>query len=197
MKNTIICSAVESEISSLKGLENKGYLVRTIGIGLVDSAINLTRILEEYAYLKNIIFIGTAGAYKDSKLKIGDLVQAKETGLFSLSQYEGDSYLPNKMIKKISCNQFSGIEAVQVASVLEINRRGEKLAKVFWKTGYSAEHMELFSVARVAKKFNKNIYSVLGVSNIVNQSAHQDWLKNNKKVSLETNKKLKELLLNV
>jgi nucleoside phosphorylase len=197
LKNTLICSAVESEISEIIELEQDGYLLRTIGIGLIDSAINLNQILLNNRDIKNVIFVGTAGAYQNSNLSIYDVVQGVKTDLFSLPFYERCSYFPSKMVTSLELNEFENLKKTNVASVLDINASSESFKNLFKDTGFQLEHMELFSVARVAKLLNKKVYSIFSISNIVDENAHEDWKKNNKTASLLAQEKLKELLLNV
>ena len=101
--NLFVVAAIDSELTALRRELNSGkpnisatgcsYSVHTtpqhkitinsIGVGMVNAAINLVRLLKETA-CDQIVLIGSAGAFPDSSLEIGDLTVATSEVLSEL-----------------------------------------------------------------------------------------------------------------
>jgi nucleoside phosphorylase len=144
-----------------------------IGIGLVDSAINLTKICIQNRP-DSIIFVGTAGSY--GRLKIFDIVKSCcayniENSFFKLNSYSPiDNFI--KGLDEVSC------ETVVNSSnyiTTDIDISNEYLLK-----NIDLENMEFFSILKVAKEFNIPAKGIFVVTNYCNADAHKDFLKNHK-----------------
>lgn len=146
----------------------------SIGIGLIDSAVNLTKICMERRP-NSIIFIGTAGSY--GRLKVFDIVESNcayniENSFFKLNSYSPiDNFI--KGLGEVSC------ETVVNSSnyiTTDINISNEYLLK-----NIDIENMEFFSILKVAKQFNIPAEGIFIVTNYCNANAHRDFLKNHKR----------------
>ncbi|PIF03772.1 MAG: purine-nucleoside phosphorylase [Arcobacter sp.] len=157
---------------------------KTIGIGLVQSAMNLTRIcmLDKP---DSIIFIGSAGSYGDHN--IFDIVESSSASNLELSFLDGNSYTPIDNILKGENEKFQNDTIVNSSNYITIN---EKLGKEYLQYGISIENMEFFSVVKIAKEFNIDVKGIFVITNYTNKDAHQDFILNHKEAM---NKLIKEL----
>lgn len=159
-----------------------------IGIGLVESAINLTKILSQKS-IDEIIFIGTAGLYKDGKIL--EIYESKFAVNHEISALHDMSYSP------IFCENFSDVShETTITNSSNFITTDKKSAEIFFQKGYFLENMELFSVLQVAKNFKIPAYGILCATNFCDENAHADFLKNHKqaKEKLEIYLKSKGLI---
>ena len=162
-----------------------------IGIGLVESAINLTKILSQN--LSNlpseIIFIGSCGLYKNGKIL--EIYESKIAVNDEISALLGFSYSPiqAKFNGDVSCE-------TKITNSSNFITTDKNLALKFFQKGYFMENMELYSVLQTAKKFKIPAYGVLCATNFCDKNAHADFLKNHKqaKEKLEIYLKSKGLI---
>jgi len=158
-----------------------------IGIGLIESAINLTRLIL-FDKPDFLIFIGSAGSY--GKFKIFDIVESQASSNIENCFLQKMCYTPIENIIKLSDSPI-----VNSSNYITTN---EIISKAYLKLGIDLENMEFFSVMRVAKEFNIPVIGIFIVTNYCNKNAHQDYLKNIKKAKeklidyLVKNKILKE-----
>lgn len=147
---------------------------KTIGIGLIDTAINLTKICLENKP-EEIIFIGTAGSYGEHKIL--DILESKRAANFELSFLRKDSYTPIENICEGLNDSFKNDTIVNCSNYISIN---EKLSKSFQDFGFGIENMEFYSVIKVANEFNIKVAGIFIVTNYTNENAHKDFIKNHK-----------------
>ena len=167
-----------------------------VGIGLIESAINLTRIclFNRPDYL---LFIGSSGSY--GNYKIFDIVESSIASNIELSFLQNSSYTPmDNVIKSykdnVSCETLKSSDKNIVNSSNYITTDIE-LAKKYLKHGIELENMEFFSVLRVAQEFEIPAAGIFVVTNYCNKNAHNDFIKNHKeameKLSLYVREKQK------
>jgi len=147
---------------------------QTIGVGLIESAINLTRLclFDKPEYL---LFIGSAGSYGEHK--IFDIIESKRASNIELGFLTGSAYTPLDNVLE-SENKFARNDTiVNSSNYISTN---EKLCKEFLDYGVGIENMEFFSVLSVAKEFEIPAFGIFVVTNYTNESAHSDFIKNHK-----------------
>lgn len=146
----------------------------TIGVGLIESAINLTRqcLFDKPEYL---LFIGSAGSYGEHK--IFDIVESKRASNIELSFLTNSSYTPLDNVLE-SENKFARNDTI-VNSSNYISTNSE-LTKNFKEYGIGIENMEFFSVLSVAKQFEIPVAGIFVVTNFTDENAHEDFMKNHK-----------------
>ncbi len=146
-----------------------------IGVGLINSAIELTKICMEKTP-NEIIFVGSAGSY--GKYKVFDIVDACRASNIDISYLDRFSYTPLPNI--ISMHNVSCETSIMVncSNYITIDK---KTAKRYREIGVEIENMEFFSVLKVAKKFNIKARGVFVITNKCDKSAHKDFVKNHKK----------------
>ena len=147
---------------------------QTLGVGLVESAINLTKIClfnrPEY-----ILFIGSAGSY--GKYNIFDIIESKNSSNVELSFLENFSYTPIDNAIRIDTKLTSSEIVVNSSNYISTNKN---LSSKFLEFDIDLENMEFFSVLSVAKEFEIPAFGIFVVTNYTNENAHNDFIKNHK-----------------
>ena len=142
---------------------------KSIGVGLVSSAMNLTKILARNSSFEKVIFVGTCGLYK--KGEIFDIIKSKAAVNIEIGELLGLSYSP------LNCD---------VPHETKINSSNfittdKSVASKFYERGLVAENMEFFSVYKVAQSFGIPVFVVFCATNFCDENAHNDFIKNHKK----------------
>jgi len=145
-----------------------------IGIGLIESAINLTRICL-FQKPDFLIFIGTAGSYGNKN--IFDIIQTSTASNIENCFVEKNCYTPIENIITYS-KDVSRETIVNSSNYITTNN---KIAKLYLKMNIDIENMEFYSVMRVAKEFQIPAFGIFVVTNYCNENAHQEYVKNIKK----------------
>ena len=147
---------------------------QSLGVGLVESAINLTKIClfnrPEY-----ILFIGSSGSY--GKYNIFDVVESKNSSNVELSFLENFSYTPIDNAIRIDTKLTSSEVVVNSSNYISTN---ENLSSQLLEFDIDLENMEFFSVLSVAKEFEIPAFGIFVVTNYTNENAHNDFIKNHK-----------------
>lgn len=140
-----------------------------IGIGLVSSAINLTRILARNSSFEKLVFVGTCGLYE--KGKIFDIIESKSSANIEISEILGLSYTPIK----------DDVSHETIINSSNFITKDKSAASEFSKRGFVAENMEFYSVCKVAENFRIPVNGVFCATNFCYENAHADFIKNHKK----------------
>ncbi|NPA28243.1 MAG: purine-nucleoside phosphorylase [Epsilonproteobacteria bacterium] len=154
-----------------------------IGVGLIESAINLSRIC-----LMNppefILFIGTAGSY--GKKEIFEIVESRVASNIEHSFLLNTAYTPID-------NVVSAAEDVSRETIINSSNyitKSKEISKKYLSLNIELENMEFFSVISVAREFNIPVGGVFIVTNYCFENAHKEFLKNHN----EAKKRLEEYL---
>jgi len=142
-----------------------------MGVGLVETAMNLTRLCL-FDKPEFILFVGTAGSY--GKHEIFDIVESKTAANIELAFLQKKAYTP---LDNVVSTQTDGTKDILVNSSNYISTDAE-LVKKFLNFGVEIENMEFFSVLRIAQEFDIPAGGVFCVTNYCNENAHEDFLKN-------------------
>ncbi|NOX16446.1 MAG: purine-nucleoside phosphorylase [Epsilonproteobacteria bacterium] len=153
----------------------------SIGIGLINSSINLTKLILKNRQ-KSILFIGTAGSY--GNLKPFEIITSStstniETGYFLDNCYTPLNNRVTSIIDNVSC-ETTNEKNVLVNSSNYITTN-EEVSNKFLKSGIEAENMEFFSILTVANKFNIPAYGIFIITNYCDKHAHDDFIANHAK----------------
>ena len=170
---------------------------KPIGIGLVNSCINLTKLILTKKP-KSIIFIGTAGSY--GNFKPFDIVHSNwatniETGFFFNNCYTPlDNKISSKSIN-VSCETTNNNKIlVNSSNYITTNK---EISNKFLVSGIEVENMEFFSVLTVANKFNIPALGIFIVTNYCDEFAHSDFVKNHQqakeKLALHVRKQVSKI----
>ena len=151
-----------------------------IGIGLIESAMNLTRLVLDKKS-EQLIFIGSAGSY--GKYKPFDIIESNHAVNIENSFLTGDSYTPIKSIVSR--------ETINIVNSSNYITTDEKLSNKYREINVELENMEFYSVVRVAQEFKIPVKGIFIVTNYCNKNAHNDFIKNHE----EAKKMLERYLL--
>jgi nucleoside phosphorylase len=157
----------------------------TIGVGLIESAINLTRICL-FNKPDFILFIGSAGSYGNHE--VFDIIESRRAANIELSFLTNSSYTPLDNVLESDNKMVKNDTIVNSSNYISTN---EELAKQYNEYGIGIENMEYFSVLQVAREFEIPVAGIFIVTNYTNENAHDDFLKNHE----EAMKKLTEYLV--
>lgn len=158
---------------------------KSIGVGLIESAINLTRSIL-YDRPEEIIFIGTCGAYMDS-IPLLEVFETQSAANIELSFLQKQCYTPlNNFLTNVSCEttpkDSNNILSQNLKIVNSSNyiTTDSALAKHFVKLGIFYENMEFFSILQVAKAFELPVLGIFCVTNHTHLEAQKEFFANHK-----------------
>lgn len=150
-----------------------------IGIGLIKSAINLTKLFL-HVKPKNLLFVGSAGSYGDGK--IFDIFTSNSASNIEIGFLENLSYSPiENSIKSINPNVSCETLGALVVNSSNFITSSEQQSNLFKKSGLHAENMEFFSILQVANEFKIPTLGLFCITNYCNKTAHDDFIKNHQK----------------
>ena len=156
-----------------------------IGIGLIDTAINLSKIAM-ISPPEFILFVGTAGSYGDIGLL--ELIESKTACNIEHAQINGSGYTPlDNLIS--SSGDVSHETIINSSNYITTDSR---VSKEYLSLGISLENMEFFSVLSVAKAFNIPAGGLFCTTNYCDEQAHESFMKNRAKAMSLIEEYLKE-----
>lgn len=160
----IICAG---DIESFKFAE-------PMGVGLIDTAINLTRrcLFNKPDF---ILFIGTAGSY--GQYNIFDIIESKRAANVELGFLNNDAYTPLDNVLESDNKMVRNDTIVNSSNYITTN---SELSKKYIEYGIGCENMEYFSVLKVAREFEIPVAGIFCITNFTNKNAHEDFMKNHK-----------------
>ncbi|MGX3099004.1 5'-methylthioadenosine/S-adenosylhomocysteine nucleosidase family protein [Helicobacter sp. 23-1046] len=161
---------------------------KDIGVGLVESAIELTAIiLRENP--KFLIFIGSAGAYSRD-IKLLDIFVSNSATQIESSFSKGESYTPleNKieMVSYETLGKSKNLGA-NLATILDSRPRAivnssnyictdESFAHKMTNAGILLENMEFFAILKVADYFKIPALGIFCITNHCDKDAHKNFI---------------------
>lgn len=157
---------------------------KSIGVGLVESAITLSEICMSER-VESLVFVGSAGSY-DKEVDLLELFVSTESTQIESSLLVGESYTPLKQeiksLENVSCETIRKILSLNFPQAI-VNSSNyicvdSAYALRMKERGILLENMEFFSVLSVAKRFNIPALGVFCVSNHCGERAHQEFLEN-------------------
>ena len=153
---------------------------KPIGVGLIESATNLTQlILEEKPTF--LLFVGTAGSY--GRYKIFDIVQSHKASNIEIGFLNHLCYTPltsyiETILPHVSRGTNNIFPIVNSSNYITID---DSLAEKMLSQNIELENMEFFSILHVAKKFNIPCSGLFVITNYCNKHAHRDFMQNHQK----------------
>ncbi|WP_421715635.1 purine-nucleoside phosphorylase [Arcobacter arenosus] len=155
-----------------------------MGVGLIESAINLTRrcLFDKPDFL---LFIGSAGSYGEHN--IFDIVESKRSSNLEISFLRDDSYTPLDNVLESENKLVKNDTIVNSSNYISTNF---ELAKNYNNYGIGIENMEFFSIVQVAREFEIPVAGIFVITNYTNKNAHEDFMKNHKEAMSKLTKYL-------
>lgn len=197
----LIVSAIPSEIESLVELTEAtrnhveptvyfsskyNVLMAPVGIGFLNAALGLQKILFGKKKVRKVIFCGTAGVYPDheSSFPVGESVQASGTTLFdSASELEQSRY--PSLLKEERFDASGAREELataRVATVMGITATEELASRISTSGHCEVENMELYGIAKVCSDYQVEWSAQLGITNVVGSQGHKQWMCHHKRI---------------
>ncbi len=219
MDSILVVTATEIEMSYVADFRSNfvqgevkrrgGFLYLVTGIGIINSAIFLTKAILENKKVKGVINLGIAGSFNEERFPVGEVVLVEEEiwGEFGIKENKilsckklgfplgilGKEKIWNRLVlePEKSINKL-GLEAnfekrakSLTVSTVTGDQENEKLLKENFAP--DIENMEGFSLAWVCKLMDLPFLEIRVVSNLVGEKRKESW---NLKGAL---KKLKEV----
>ena len=171
--NVLIVAATESEIISDKIRRN---LVLITGIGMVNSAIKLTKELIKRNY-DLVINMGVAGSFCD-ELKTGDVVEVIEDCFSEVGFEDGDlfSEISDFDLKtRYQVDARTPLKKVKAITVNTVHGNDDSISEIIERLGPNIESMEGASVFKVCEEFYVSCVQIRSVSNKVEKRDKSNW----------------------
>ena len=146
-----------------------------IGVGLIESAINLTR-LYLFDRPEFLLFIGTAGSYGSHN--IFDIVESRGASQIELSLIDNNSYSP---VDNVIVSEGLNVSHETLVNSSNYITTNNKYRPFFLKNCIGIENMEFFSVLAVAKEYEIPAGGIFIVTNYCDKDAHKSFKENHKK----------------
>jgi len=162
MKRVKIISAGNKEVFNF---------AEAVGVGMINCAINLTRIclFDKPDFL---IFIGTGGSY--GRKKLFDFIETKTSSNIENCFVYKKCYTPADNLITFS----KDVSRETIVNSSNYITTDPETAKKYLKLNIDIENMEFYSVMKVAKEFEIPVIGMFVVTNYCNENAHKDYLKN-------------------
>ena len=149
-----------------------------IGVGLIESAMNLTR-LALFDKPEFLIFIGSAGSY--GKYKPFDIVESSIGANIENSFWSGGSYTPLDNVIEAYHDENVSRETIDIVNSSNYITTDDTIWDSYRKQNIELENMEFFSVLKIAQEFEIPVLGILVVTNYCNSTAHDDFISNHEK----------------
>ncbi len=175
---------------------NPDVILAPVGVGYLESAIVLNRILERFPLIDRLIFTGSAGVYPNvEKVNTGDLCSCLETTLGDGAAEAGLSLyaepLPRNPIAA-SSQLVSELYPAKVATLLTLTQSDILATTIQQNMDMELETMELYGIATVCHQKSLPWNTVLGITNRVGSSGHVEWKKTFRQMAQKTGENLLE-----
>ena len=184
-KRTMIdsCNRYEQNLVANGQLDERLNLIDSPIFQSAQSSKNPDKILS--ALPSEIIFIGSAGLYKDGE--VFEIYESSVAANIEISSLENKSYSPIE----------SEIASIVPRGTCKVNSSNfittdQNLAHELFSRGYFLENMEFFAVLKVAQKFQIPAYGIFVATNFCDKNAHADFIKNHEQAKKELEKYLKQ-----
>ena len=171
--NVLIVAATKFEITSGKIKKNP---ILITGVGMVNTAINLTKELIKKKY-DLVINMGVAGSFSD-ELKNGDVVEVVEDN-FSEIGFENDlefsKFTDFDLKTKYINNSRTSFKKVRAVTVNTVHGKNESISEIVKRESSEIESMEGASVFKVCEEMKMPCVQIRSISNKVEKRNKNNW----------------------
>ncbi len=156
-----------------------------VGIGMINSAINLTRLclLSPPEFL---LFVGTAGSYGNHN--IFDVVESKTASNIENSFFTNNAYTPIDNVISTADN----VSRETIINSSNYITTDPTLSSHYLEKNIELENMEFFAILKVAQELDIPTGGIFVVTNYCDHNAHKDFLSNHQKAMSILDKYIKE-----
>ena len=146
-----------------------------IGVGLIESAMNLTRLCL-FDKPEFLLFIGSAGSY--GEYEPFEIVQSRGATQIELSFLDKHSYTP---IENVITSEGLNVSHETLINSSNYITTSNKYWPQMQKLQIGAENMEFFALMQVAKEFAIPAGGIFIITNYCDENAHEAYRNNYKK----------------
>ena len=177
------CDRYEKNLTANRQLDERLNLIDSPILQSVKASQNPDKILN--ALPSEIIFVGSAGLYKDGE--VFEIYESSAAANIEISSLENKSYSPIE----------GEIASVVPRGTCKVNSSNfittdQNLAYKLFDRGYFLENMEFFAVLKVVQKFQIPAYGIFVATNFCDKNAHVDFIKNHEQAKKELENYLKQ-----
>jgi nucleoside phosphorylase len=173
-------------------IEGVDVAVETIGVGLVEAALGMTRCIARHAPSAALL-LGTCGLFdatpRPLDLGVGSVVTGSSVHLVDAAVIAKTAALPAPMPANATFDASlhgalvaAGAKSVQIANTVGITI-DDAHATLLANGGGAVEHLEAFAFARACGAADVPCASVLGIANVVGANGRTEWLANHESAS--------------
>lgn len=173
----------DQNLTAKQQLDERLNLIDSPILQSAKSSQNPDKILN--ALPSEIIFVGSAGLYKDGE--VFEIYESSVAANIEISSLEHKSYSPIE--SEIASVVPRGTCKVNSSNFITTDRN---LAHELFARGYFLENMEFFAVLKVAQKFQIPAYGIFVATNFCDKNAHADFIKNHEQAKKELENYLKQ-----
>ena len=165
-------------------------IIAPVGVGFLESAINLTSLLERFPQVDKLLFTGSAGVYPNiSTIVPGDICSCLETVLADGAAEQGFSLyaepLPRTAIPA-TLQLGRDLYPAKIATLLTLTQSDSLAETIQKKLNVELETMELYGIAQVCRNRSLPWNAVIGITNQVGSSGHLQWRKSFREIAAKT-----------
>ena len=184
-KRTMVdgCNRYEQNLMTNRQLDERLNLIDSPILQSAKSSQNPDKISN--ALPREIIFVGSAGLYKDGE--VFKIYESSVAANIEISSLENKSYSPIE--SEIASIVPRGTYKINSSNFITTDRN---LAHKLFDRGYFLENMEFFAVLKVAQKLQIPAYGIFVATNFCDKNAHADFIKNHEQAKKELEKYLKQ-----
>ena len=169
----LIVAATELEVVS----ENvRNFSVLITGVGMVNTAINLTKELIKSDY-DLVINMGIAGSFSDD-VKIGDVVEVVEDTFSEIGFEDGDKFseFTDFRIKtSYSVKSKTNLRKAKGVTINTVHGKEDSITEIVNRINSDIETMEGASVFKVCEELNVLCMQIRAISNNVEIRNKDNW----------------------
>lgn len=146
-----------------------------IGVGLIESAITLTRYLEKHRP-EFLLFVGTAGSYGHHN--IFDMVYSHTAANIELGYFQHQCYTPLTSVIEANHKYVPRETLLPFVSVNSSNyiTTQNELTHHYRDNHIDIENMEFFSIVSVANAFDIPCLGLFCITNFCHHDAHKEFM---------------------
>tara|TARA_B100000378_G_C18005598_1_gene398792 strand:- start:481 stop:1059 length:579 start_codon:yes stop_codon:yes gene_type:complete len=169
----LIVAATELEVVS----ENiRNFPVLITGVGMVNTAINLTKELIKSDY-DLVINMGIAGSFSDD-VKIGDVVEVVEDTFSEIGFEDGDKFsefTDFKIKTTYSVKSKTNLRKAKGVTINTVHGKEDSITEIVNRINSDIETMEGASVFKVCEELDVSYMQIRAISNNVEIRNKDNW----------------------
>lgn len=180
MRDIVVCYSTALEGGGLPGAAGgRALTLLETGVGPVNAAFALTRLLATGALPRAVIVCGVGGAYPGSGLAPGDVACATTETYGDLGAESADGFLDMAAlgfpVGPLTLDLFPARTKAGFVTCATCTGTDARAAEMVRRTGGAVESMEGAAIVHVARRMGVPVGEVRGISNIAGARDRASW----------------------